>query len=266
MKWMKECCRWECGLLPILPWIIYRRSNASKTHKDTFILFQERGIFMRNLKQKHERPPVHSYGAKTLPFRMPLNGISDRTLQNHHDKLYVAYVEKKNEIENQLEELGREIVRGKPSAGNSTYSELRALKDGETYAVNAVYLHEWYFEVLGGDGQFENARELIDALGNTYGSVESFIKYFSECAMASRGWAVLAWNTKEHRLWVYNSDAHNQGGVWGALPIVVLDVYEHAYFMDYGADRNAPPRSVVIGCQRTEESTIRLPSMSTAAR
>src|SRR5207244_2139097 len=91
------------------------------------------------------------------------------------DKLYVAYVEKKNEIENQLEELGREIVRGKPSAGNSTYSELRALKDGETYAVNAVYLHEWYFEVLGGDGQFENARELIDALGNTYGSVESFI-------------------------------------------------------------------------------------------
>src|SRR3989454_5575760 len=101
MKWMKECCRWECGLLPILPWIIYRRSNASKTHKDTFILFQKRGIFMRNLKQKHERPPVHSYGAKTLPFRMPLNGISDRTLQNHHDKLYVAYVEKKNEIENQ---------------------------------------------------------------------------------------------------------------------------------------------------------------------
>jgi len=85
---------------------------------------------MRNLKQKHERPPVHSYRAKTLPFRMPLNGISDRTLQNHHDKLYVAYVEKKNEIENQLEELGREIVAGKPSAGNSTYSELRALKDG----------------------------------------------------------------------------------------------------------------------------------------
>ena len=77
---------------------------------------------MRNLKQKHERPPVHSYRAKTLPFRMPLNGISDRTLQNHHDKLYVAYVEKKNEIENQLEELGREIVGGKPSAGNSTYS------------------------------------------------------------------------------------------------------------------------------------------------
>ena len=69
--------------------------------------------------------------------------------------------------------------------------------------------------------------------------LEAFIKYFSECAMAARGWSVLAWDTRESRLWIYNADAHNQGGVWGALPIIVLDVYEHAYFMDYGADRKA---------------------------
>ena len=111
--------------------------------------------------------------------------------------------------------------------------------DGETYAANGVYLHEWYFEILGGNGKFENARELTDALTTSYGSVEAFIKYFSECAMAARGWSVLAWDTRESRLWIYNADAHNQGGVWGALPIIVLDVYEHAYFMDYGADRKA---------------------------
>jgi Fe-Mn family superoxide dismutase len=57
--------------------------------------------------------------------------------------------------------------------------------------------------------------------------------------MAARGWTVLAWNTRENRLWIYNSDTHNEGGVWGALPIIVLDVYEHAYFMDYGSDRQA---------------------------
>jgi Fe-Mn family superoxide dismutase len=191
---------------------------------------------MKNLKRKNA--PQHNYEPKRLPFRTPLNGISDRALKNHHDKLYVGYVEKKNEIETRLEELGREIVlNGK--AGNTTYSELRALKDGETYAVNGVYLHEWYFEVLGGNGLFENAPELVSAISSTYGSVEGFIKYFSECAMAARGWSVLAWDTKENRLWVYNCDAHNQGGVWGALPIIVLDVYEHAYFMDYGADRQA---------------------------
>jgi Fe-Mn family superoxide dismutase len=194
---------------------------------------------MKNLKQKPDQKEQRgSYQPKRLPFRTPLTGISDRTLKNHHDKLYVAYVDKKNQIENRLEELGREVVRGE-EAGNSTYSELRALKDSETYAVNGVYLHEWYFEILGGDGQFENAKELVGAITATYGTIESFIKYFSECAMAARGWTVLAWNTKESRLWVYNCDAHNQGGVWGALPIIALDVYEHAYFMDYGADRQA---------------------------
>ena len=193
---------------------------------------------MKNLKRKAEQPE-HKYAPKKLPFRTPLNGISDRALKNHHDKLYVGYVEKKNEIENRLEELGRSIVGGNVKAGNTTYSELRALKQSETYAVNGVYLHEWYFEVLGGDGKFENARELVGAITQNFGSVESFIKYFSECAMASRGWSVLAWDTRDNRLWVYNCDAHNQGGVWGALPIIVLDVYEHAYFMDYGADRQA---------------------------
>ena len=194
---------------------------------------------MKNLKPKSERQePRASYEPKRLPFRTPLNGISDRTLKNHHDKLYVAYVDKKNEIENRLEEIGREVVRDHET-GNATYSELRALKESETYAVNGVYLHEWYFEILGGNGQFESATELVAAITATYGAVGSFIKYFSECAMSSRGWTVLAWNTKENRLWVYNCDAHNQGGVWGALPIIVLDVYEHAYFMDYGADRQA---------------------------
>jgi Fe-Mn family superoxide dismutase len=195
---------------------------------------------MKNLKRSSDRQAEqHNYQPKRLPFRTPLNGISDRTLKNHHDKLYVAYVDKKNEIENRLEHLGRKVTSGDGKAGNTTYSELRALKDSETYAVNGVYLHEWYFEILGGDGKFENSRELVDAITASYGSVESFITYFSECAMAARGWSVLAWDTKENRLWIYNCDAHNQGGVWGALPIIVLDVYEHAYFMDYGADRQA---------------------------
>ena len=194
---------------------------------------------MRNLKRKPEEQPKHDYPPKPLPFRTPLNGISDRALKNHHDTVYAGYVTQKNEIENRLEQLGRTIVAGNADSGNTTYSELRGLKEGETYAVNGVYLHEWYFEILGGDGEFENARELVDALGSSYGSVKAFIKYFSECAMAARGWTVLAWDTRESRLWIYNSDAHNEGGVWGALPIIVLDVYEHAYFMDYGADRKA---------------------------
>ncbi|MFA5129376.1 MAG: Fe-Mn family superoxide dismutase [Patescibacteria group bacterium] len=169
-----------------------------------------------------------------LPFSAPLDGISEKTISIHHDKLYAGYVAKKDEIQAALAPLEK---GGDVSTANQTYSQLRALKDGETFAVNGVYLHEYYFDVLGGDGVVGGP--LADALGAQFGSVENFISYFSACGMAARGWVVLAWDVKERALRVYTGDAHNQGGVWGCLPILVLDVYEHAYFIDTGSDRKA---------------------------
>jgi Fe-Mn family superoxide dismutase len=171
---------------------------------------------------------------KPLPFSKPLTGISDKTLAIHHDKLYAGYVTKKNEIAGKLEPL---MKGGDVSTANQSYSELRGLKDGETFAVNGVYLHEWYFDVLGGDGAATGP--LAEALAGDFGSIENFINYFSACGMAARGWVVLAWDTHDQALRVYTGDAHNQGGVWGCLPVLVLDVYEHAYFIDYGSDRKA---------------------------
>lgn len=171
---------------------------------------------------------------KPLSFKGPLTGISDKTLAIHHDKLYAGYVAKKNEVQDKLAALEK---GGDVSTANQSYSELRALKDGETFAVNGVYLHEWYFDALGGDGT--PSGPLTDALAKDFGSLENFLAYFSACGMAARGWTVLAWDTHDQALKVYTGDAHNQGGVWGCLPVVVLDVYEHAYFIDYGSDRKA---------------------------
>lgn len=174
------------------------------------------------------------YEPKPLPFANAPEGISDKTLETHHDKLYVGYVNKKNEIDEKLEPL---MKGGDVSSANQTFSELRALKDGEAFAVNGVYLHEWYFDVLGGDGKPAGA--LADALTAQFGSMENFLKYFGACGMAARGWSVLAFDTRDRALKVFNCDAHHQGGIWGAVPIIVMDVYEHAYFMDYGSDRKA---------------------------
>ncbi len=172
--------------------------------------------------------------SKPLSFTGPLQGISDKTLAIHHDKLYAGYVTKKNEVQDKLKALSQ---GGDVSSANQSYSELRALKDGETFATNGVYLHEWYFDILGGKGEATGA--LAEALKKEYGSLENFMAYFSACGMASRGWVVLCWDTHDAALRVYTGDAHNQGGVWGCMPILVLDVYEHAYFIDYGSDRKA---------------------------
>lgn len=174
------------------------------------------------------------YEAKPLSANGSTAGLSEKAINIHHDKLYVGYVNKKNEIDQKLSDY---LAAEKFDSANQTYSDLRALKDGETFAVNGVYLHEWYFAMLGGKG--EASGTLADALIAQFGSVEKFLKYFAACGMAARGWVVLAWDTQEQMLKIYSGDAHNQGGVWGALPIIVLDVYEHAYFIDYGSDRKA---------------------------
>ena len=77
-----------------------------------------------------------------------LKGISAKTVDIHHGKLYKGYVDKSNEIKDKL----GPIVKGGKAEGNQIYSELRALKNGESFANNGVYLHENYFAVLGGDG------------------------------------------------------------------------------------------------------------------
>ncbi|MFH0927840.1 MAG: superoxide dismutase [bacterium] len=172
------------------------------------------------------------YEPKPLPFES-LVGISDKTTSIHHDKLYAGYVAKMNEVGEKLRTSreNKEVIE----KANATFSELRALRDAETFARNAVYLHEGYFESLGGDGV--PSGELIEAIKEKWGSLETFINFFSASGMAMRGWVVLAYDFHTKKLMIYGADAHNQGGVWGAVPIIVLDVYEHAYFMDYGADR-----------------------------
>ena len=173
-------------------------------------------------------------------FKNGLKGISAKTLAIHSDKLYAGYVKKITEIWENLRGFAQDIKDGKGAPeGNATYSTLRALKVEETFAVNGVYLHEWYFDNLGGDGDWKQAPELSSALEEKWGSVENAILYVSACGMAARGWAVVAWDPKRGKLMQYNADSHNQGGVWGCIPIIVLDVYEHAYFIDFGSDRKS---------------------------
>lgn len=162
-----------------------------------------------------------------------LKGISDKTIEIHHGKLYAGYVNKSNEIKDKL----KPIVEGGKAEGNQIYSELRGLKNGESFANNGVYLHENYFAILGGDGQPKG--EVAERLTQRYGSIEGFKTYLSACGMAARGWAILAWDMHEKELRIFTCDAQNHGGIWGAVPIIALDVYEHAYFIDTGSDRAA---------------------------
>lgn len=161
-----------------------------------------------------------------------LKGISDKTNEIHHGKLYTGYVNKRNEVEEKLGKLTDEEW----AAANQVYSQLRGLKAEETFAANGMILHEIFYDLLGGDGNPEGTA-IKTAVEKEWGSWERFVKVFSACGMVGRGWAILTHDPSDNRLHIYTADAQNQGGVWGATPLVTLDVYEHAYWLDFGSDR-----------------------------
>ena len=164
------------------------------------------------------------------PVLLELDGISRETIEAHY-KLYQGYVNKRNEILGKLAEVDL-------STANQVYSDIRSLKVDLTFAIGGIKNHEVYFEHLGGKGG-DPAGLFADLVRRDFGSIENWKADLKATGLAGRGWAWTAYDFDEGRLLNYIGDAQNTFPVWNASPLVALDVYEHAYFVDYGTDRAA---------------------------
>lgn len=148
-----------------------------------------------------------------------------------HMRLYGGYIKKVNEIEAKLEsDSGRKDA-------NATYSQFRCLKRGETYSLNGVILHELYFENIGGETKDPND-QLSTILENNFGSFEQWKEDFIATAKASRGWVTLAYEQRTKQFMNISLDAHDVGNIVLSFPVLVLDVYEHAYFLEYADNKD----------------------------
>ena len=165
---------------------------------------------------------------KPLTYKA-LQGLSEKQLAEHHDVLYAGYVKKTDEIREKLKTVDL-------STANGTYAELRELKLEEGFAVNGVRLHEGYFAALGGQGG-KPSGNLLKMIEEDFGSYEKWEAEFKAMGLAARGWVVLAFDWEDMKLHNFLCDAHNHGGIWGCSTVLILDVYEHAYFLDYGTAR-----------------------------
>ena len=161
-------------------------------------------------------------------FSGGLDGMSEKML-NDHKALYEGYVSKTNEIQEKVDKADK-------SRANQSFSEFGELKRQETFSVNGMKLHEVYFYHLkkGGTDIGPVLKAMIEA---DFDSVDAWKEEMVATGIASRGWAILAFDYKDMRLHIYGQDAHNIGAVWGCAPLIALDVYEHAYFTDYGKSR-----------------------------
>jgi Fe-Mn family superoxide dismutase len=164
------------------------------------------------------------------PRLLELEGISRETIEAHY-KLYQGYVNKRNEVLGKL--AGVDL-----GSANQVYSDIRSLKVDLTFAIGGIKNHEIYFEHLGGSGG-DPAGVFGDLVRRDFGSVEAWKADLKATGLAGRGWAWTAYDWDEGRVFNYIGDAQNSFPVWNAAPLVALDVYEHAYFIDFATDRGS---------------------------
>ena len=167
-----------------------------------------------------------------LPFdARTLGGLSEKLLTSHHQNNYSGAVKRLNAIRQKLSAL--------PFAATPGF-ELNGVKREELVAHNSMVLHELYFASLGGDGKaMEPACAL--ALQANFGSVERWRDEFVAMGRAlggGSGWVLLTFNVREGSL-VNHWCADHTHAPAGAVPLLALDMYEHAYHMDFGANAAA---------------------------
>lgn len=162
---------------------------------------------------------------KTFASIRELNGISQRTQEEHYE-LYKGYIAKTNEIQKKLDTVDR-------STANQIFSDLRSLRVDLSFAIGGVKNHEIFFAHLGGKGGAPLAKT-AELIARDYPSYDAWLADFKASGLAARGWVWLAYDHDLNMLTTVVGDAQNTFPLWNATPILAMDVYEHAYWLDYG--------------------------------
>ncbi len=160
-----------------------------------------------------------------------LNGIQPRLIESHYEHNYGSAVRRLNAVTTELAEL--DVTSAAPQA-------LGRLKREQISLLNSTLLHELYFASLGGDGRVVPAT-LSDALVRDFGSVDRWRQEFmalAESLGGESGWIVLGYVPRDRRLMNQCTIEHDQS-ISGAIPILALDMYEHAYHLEFGANQTA---------------------------
>ena len=169
-----------------------------------------------------------------MPDKLKNTEVAGITMKTHtaHYTLYKGYIAKVNDIRTKLAALGVPD----PAKANQTQSDIRGLKVDYTFALGGVKNHELYFNNLGGKGGEPNGA-IGDMIKSAFGSFEDWKADLKATGIAARGWVWLAHDYTDGSLFNYIGDSQNTYPVWNATPLLGLDVYEHAYFLDFGTKR-----------------------------
>ncbi len=161
--------------------------------------------------------------------------VSPETTDWHYNTHHKGYVTALNKIETELENADR-------AGANGNYSAIGELKRRFTWNHAGALLHDVYWSNLGGDGDPAKARDLKAAIEKEFGTLDLWTADFKATALSAKlsGWALLVYDSLySGRLLNVLVDEHMNGAIWGGIPLIACDVFEHAYYHKDGPKRAA---------------------------
>ncbi len=175
------------------------------------------------------RQASFDYVAKDFTYLFGMPGFNDALLKMHF-QLYQGYVKNTNLLLTRMKELEQQ--------DKDLSYDYGALKRRLAWEFDGMRLHELYFENLGGDEPLDKSSELFQRISKDFGSFEAWKKNFTAVGMMRGiGWAILYRDPQTGRLMNTWINEHDMGHLAGGEPIVVMDVFEHAYITQYGLER-----------------------------
>lgn len=170
------------------------------------------------------------YEAKRFDHLLGINGLSNELLKNHFT-LYEGYVTNTNKLAETLAAMLREGKVASPEYGE--------LKRRFGWEFNGMRLHEYYFGNMTKEGvQIDSSSPLHKKIVEDFGSYEEWEKDFRAVgALRGIGWATLYYDAVGNRLFNTWIDEHDGGHLAGSVPLLIMDVFEHAFMIDYGVKR-----------------------------
>lgn len=206
--------------------------QATSIHEELQSLFgraeedlnrQEMGALQPVPIGEHRLPPLpYAYNALE-----PV--IAEEIMQLHHTKHHQSYVDGLNKAEREM----------KKAREKGDFSLIKHWEREAAFHGSGHYLHTIFWDIMSPNGGGTPSRQLMTAINDAFGSFKQFKKHFSEAAknVEAVGWAILVWAPRSHRLEILTAEKHQNLTQWDTIPLLVLDVWEHAYYLQYKNER-----------------------------
>lgn len=208
--------------------------NDSQESAETSPPDEKTEAVIQSVSSPHtKQQPVPIGGHRLPPLPYPYNAlepyIDEKTMRIHHDKHHQSYVDGLNKAETKLEEARR--------SGN--FELIKHWERELAFHGAGHYLHTLFWSIMNPKGGGVPQGELAQQIKRDFGSYERFKKQFTEAAdkVEGGGWAILVWSPRSHRLEILQAEKHQNLSQWDVVPLLALDVWEHAYYLKHQNNR-----------------------------